>query len=663
MKKKFSQHIRRGLPGGANEVSSHTTGMISREGYRSNSPDKDNPFNVINSSSITMTETNGEPLKKGPLFAMDNLGNKQIMMPGFNYQFPGSQVLELPMAEEGMIVEASDEEIEEYKRGGYIVEELHEGGELPKAQLGKYFKQGLNVLGDVGKTVVDETVNVAKNIKDYAEGNQGWLPGDQTGIKEGVKDLTEWVEDPNLKFRTRLKNSITPIGYSWKHAAKEFAAGKQLPFTWDGQKTTFKDFDKLDRWKDPKTGKLGSYGKYVKDASSDAWNMYLGFDQEHDTYGISKYKPSSSKNKNAKYYSFNWDDDIWDEVIDNKIFNLKTGQSKYIKDSGSGGFTLKNYKLGKGYDKELKLPYISYYDKNDYNIDFGSFGLKGEDIVGESFEVYDRMYYDPKTKKRVFPESKPKKHKGGESHVHPHFKTLTSDGGYIDTELDEEEIKELQKGGYIVEELPSYQEDGEVDIETGTKIVSAAPINKETGGCPEDHYYSPKYKRCIKKETTHPEVTVYGDEEGKKKQRKLRDNFQLAQTAFKNWHKDAGFGNLILKGKRDKDDIKSLSGYVDDYKEELKKVKQQYKPASSALKTLKKYYPKDWKKLKLKHVFDPQSVEQLRKLYKEDKISESTFRWYYDSFGKGYDKNVAKGTGTDATYSAKETKDIWRDTG
>ena len=124
MKKKFSQHIKRGLPGGANQLNKFTKGVVSTEGYRSNSPDKDNSVNVINSSSITMTESDGEPLKKGPLFGMDNLGNKQLMMPGFNYQFPGSQVAEMPMTEEGMIVELSEEEIEEYQKEGYIVENV-----------------------------------------------------------------------------------------------------------------------------------------------------------------------------------------------------------------------------------------------------------------------------------------------------------------------------------------------------------------------------------------------------------------------------------------------------------------------------------------------------------------------------------------------------------
>ncbi len=243
----------------------------------------------------------------------------------------------------------------------------------------------------------------------------------EPGFKEQQRYLNEQggkLLSPGHQLKLRLRDSITPIGYDTKHAVKEFIAGKRLPFTWDGQQTTFDDFDKLDRWKNPETGEMGWYGKYAKDASKDAWNMYLGFDQESDTYKQSFYQPSSSKNKSAKYHSFNYDDDIWDEAVNNKVLDLKKGESKKIKDSSAGGFTLKNYKLGKGYDSELKLPYISYYDNNDYNIDLGAFGsIKGEDLVGEPFEVYGRMYYDPKTKKRVFPESEPKKKDGG-----PHYK-------------------------------------------------------------------------------------------------------------------------------------------------------------------------------------------------------------------------------------------------
>ena len=448
MKKKFSQHIRKGLPGGANEINKFTQGVISTEGYRSNSPDKDNPVNVINSSSITMTEGDGKPLKKGPLFGIDNLGNRQLMMPGFDYQFPGSQVAEIPL-------DNLKEQLNPVRPRTL--------GPDSWAFLASQQAKG-NIVGGAG-------INFPRGLAFNAT---GVLPVTPDPVFKGVGSLGLNQQFGNLNLGAKIKSPI------------------------------LRDYD---------TRKL-------------------------------KFNPEVSL---------------------------------------SGRYT------------------IPYTDKKK---------LSGP---------------------------------------------LLEEGGYVEAELSDKEIEMYKRGGYIVEELPSYQDQGEV--KPGTRIIDVVPV-LETGNCPDGYEYSSERKACVKKEITLPQTTIYG-KEGKKKQRKLLDNFQLAQAAFKKWHKDAGFGNLILKGRRDKDDIKSLKGYVDDYKEELRKTKEQYKPASSALRVLKENYPKEWKKLKLKHVFDPQSVEQLRKLYKEGKISDSAFRWYYDSFGKGYDQNVAKGTGPDATYSAKETEDNW----
>ena len=66
-------------------------GLISRfstQGYKKNSPDVDNPINIIPSGDITM---------KGVEFKVrgeDNLGNVKIMEPGKNYKFPGTIVKE-----------------------------------------------------------------------------------------------------------------------------------------------------------------------------------------------------------------------------------------------------------------------------------------------------------------------------------------------------------------------------------------------------------------------------------------------------------------------------------------------------------------------------------------------------------------------------------------
>ena len=107
MKKKFENMERRGLPGGPNEMFSYVTGVFSTEGYKSDSPDKNNPANLIASGSITMENV------EFPVMGMDNLGNSKMMMPGNNYEFPGDMVLEIPMAQEGGILSKLKNKINE----------------------------------------------------------------------------------------------------------------------------------------------------------------------------------------------------------------------------------------------------------------------------------------------------------------------------------------------------------------------------------------------------------------------------------------------------------------------------------------------------------------------------------------------------------------------
>jgi hypothetical protein len=69
-------------------------GIISRfstQGYKKNSPDVDNPYNIIPSGNITMKGV------EFPVKGTDNLGNSKVMQPGKNYKFKGSSVLEVPL--------------------------------------------------------------------------------------------------------------------------------------------------------------------------------------------------------------------------------------------------------------------------------------------------------------------------------------------------------------------------------------------------------------------------------------------------------------------------------------------------------------------------------------------------------------------------------------
>lgn len=64
---------------------------FSKEGYKRNSRDFDAEYNVIPSGRITMKDV---PF---PVLGMDELGNIKVMRPNQEYQFLGSQVLELPL--------------------------------------------------------------------------------------------------------------------------------------------------------------------------------------------------------------------------------------------------------------------------------------------------------------------------------------------------------------------------------------------------------------------------------------------------------------------------------------------------------------------------------------------------------------------------------------
>lgn len=67
----------------------------SKLGYKRYSPDVRKPFNVIPSGRITMQDVDF------PVFGVDDMGNAQIMYPGGEYEFPGSQVFELPIRQAG----------------------------------------------------------------------------------------------------------------------------------------------------------------------------------------------------------------------------------------------------------------------------------------------------------------------------------------------------------------------------------------------------------------------------------------------------------------------------------------------------------------------------------------------------------------------------------
>src|SRR3989344_389191 len=160
----------------------------------------------------------------------------------------------------------------------------------------------------------------------------------------------------------------------------------------------------------------------------DAWRLYLGLPQQHNAFGVSDYRPSSSQ-ENIYYYKLN-------EFI--ALFNLKGGLSnidytkpyfnpdeantlqdlsieidksggkvyihehRYHDDSSKLG-VMAVFKLSKGQDENGY--YFSYYDVWD----LGGSGLETkEGIFGKPFEIYDRIYYNPETYEVIDEKDLPK---------------------------------------------------------------------------------------------------------------------------------------------------------------------------------------------------------------------------------------------------------------
>ena len=133
----------------------------SKNGYKRNSKDRNNPYNIIPSGNITMEGVDF------PVLGTDNLGNQKLMMPGANYVFPGNTVFEIPLAQGGTetnnldsdfeeldTVDLTDKKIEQTYYPDYNFYDLSKEKEklIEKLQTDafkdRYFKQYENVTGN-----------------------------------------------------------------------------------------------------------------------------------------------------------------------------------------------------------------------------------------------------------------------------------------------------------------------------------------------------------------------------------------------------------------------------------------------------------------------------------------------------------------------------------
>ena len=415
--KKFTKTERRGLPGGPNEVFTYVTGVFSTEGYKNDSPDKDNPFNIIPSGNITMKDVDF------PVMGIDDLGNSKMMMPGGEYEFPGDMVFEMPMGKSGI-------EIKPENRGKFTRWAKKRGMTVKQA----YAKVLANK--DEYPPSIVKMANFARNAAGWKK-QRGGIIDPTTLLTSIVLPGASFISNLIQKGKENISKNMLPVGYQNSRGASQLLDGssavKGINLGNQVSKATndLVDYkpgitanDLTDRFGLPAINKIVSAmfdlpkneveererRRIYANRSNihplverkDLLNILLGLDQEYDSIPMqNEYKPSKSKDPDSVYYK----SPATESYIINQLqkdpeefmreIKRHKGGIDYWGGSGNTINTLGNYTLGIGEDDKGK--YISYYDVWDLQPFKNKTGTAISDaaqsVAGlNAPEVYGRVY-------------------------------------------------------------------------------------------------------------------------------------------------------------------------------------------------------------------------------------------------------------------------------
>jgi len=345
------------------------------------------------------------------------------------------------LLDEGMEIELSDEEVEQYKAGGYILEELQEGGPIETDKLITY-KNNKKLIDGVGDWQSQSDVKISSDYNDQIKarlltGNFGYNPKTGELVRLHKSERTV-VKDKEARETRRALKKLKEMQHK-----DEAASFKDLYGQEDFQREDF-----TGNFLSPYAvghpvliGKGGPDDKIAKDyrgGLSDLYRYYGGLPLQNNILQYSKTAPTDAKNKNAKYISLNKDqvflDEVWKNYLRVKSGNLSRSsqgdKEQKVKDGvwrvsgySSGGpdhhitekpadkhhsNAIGRYKISQGEDD--KGHFIQYYDKFDQATGSGNILTSiynfVEDVtdVRKPFEIYDRIYYNPRTMERTYKE-------------------------------------------------------------------------------------------------------------------------------------------------------------------------------------------------------------------------------------------------------------------
>lgn len=201
------------------------------------------------------------------------------------------------------------------------------------------------------------------------------------------KGITETQRQLGYKglISDAMYQNVDPYGY--EHHGLQILKGLKQAIQSQAIPDTVPDRSKEDL-KSRTVGYLDRRG-----AREDAWRLYLGLPQKHDTFDISAFKPENSQDQKP-YFSLKQTRIAFSDtfVIKNILATLDDAKTNKIVSQDAFPNVMGYYTLSKGKDKAGL--YISYYDKWDLD-------KSGAELAGHPYEIYDRVYYDPKTYKPI----------------------------------------------------------------------------------------------------------------------------------------------------------------------------------------------------------------------------------------------------------------------
>jgi hypothetical protein len=343
-----------------------------------------------------------------PLLGVSDTGDAKLMKPGKNYKFKGKKVTEFPVAQYGKGIPFKDAANNPKDPADPIRKDL-----APPIRPKASFEEQKRI----AKLELDKYGYTSDQRKSYVKGKSE--KAFRNIVPQGYGDLTQTLDRIERYEKNLGRNPEETIWYG----AEDSSTGKPIYY----------DVPKRD----------------------DAFALYLGMPQKNNSFGISEYQPGDSK-ENKYYFKPNYlDENLKNRLVKSYLDNVDDDTNVFIANERTDAFGQKidslrragvpnenpiyaewmvdnplgDFKMSKGKDK--KGHYISIYDEWDLNpfkqgegassnpaaASLKAFAkMKGVDVsddleisklfgAGKPFEIYDRIYYDPKTKK-VIPEKR-----------------------------------------------------------------------------------------------------------------------------------------------------------------------------------------------------------------------------------------------------------------